>query len=233
MILEKHQPPQPTADRLLPLNTRSNGGLERFPSTNTCFKGRTASRPPPLHARWGIRQGTGVRVFLSGTAHPCASLYSPPVPTLPTLLVCLGSLPPPQPLMLRASCLCSKPSIPAQEQSQSAYRCAWREPAKGTQLQRWLLSPPSLVQTLLCTRQSQSYFWGWASMTNPTCSSSSRVSALEHPRNPQVSNQAPKGLHLQHIRRYFRADPHTTKMKKQSPPQGRFLSVVLKDAEKH
>lgn len=196
MILEEHQSPQPTADRLLPLNTRSNGGLEGFPFTDTCFKGRTISHPPPPCARWGLRQGAKARVFLSDTAHPCASLCSAPVPTLQTLLVCLWSLPPPQPLTARASCRCSKPSIPAQEQSQSAYRCTRHEPAKGTQLQRWLLSPPCLVQALLHTRQSQSCFLGLTSMTNPTSSRSSRVLGLEPPRNPQVSNQTPKRLPL-------------------------------------
>lgn len=203
MFLEERRPPQPTADRLVPLNSRSSGGLEGFPSTDTCFKASIVSRPPPLHAWRGIRQGTKVKVFLSDTAHGCASLYLCPVPTMRMLLL-------PQPLTLRASCLCSNPSVPAQERSQSAYRCARREPAKGTQLQRRLLLPPSLVQALLCTRQSQSYFLGWAPMTNPTCSRSSRVLAVEYLRN-----QAPIG-------RYFRADPHTTKMKKQSPPRYNF-----------
>lgn len=156
-------------------------GIGRVPLSDTCFKGRIVTCPPPLSARWAVRQGTTARVFLSDTAHPCASLYSPPVPCCGC---CLPWSPSSQPLMPRASCLCSKPSIPAQEQSQGA------EPAKGTQLQRWLPSPPSLTQALLCTRKSHSYLLGRAPMTNPTCSRSSRVLALE----PSGERPPPKGL---------------------------------------
>lgn len=188
VILEAHQPPQPGADRLFPLSSQSHGGLEGFPSADTCSKGRIATCPPPLSARWAVRQGTTARAFLSDTAHPCASLHSPPVPGCGCCLPCSPSS---QPLMPRASCLCSKPSIPAQEQSQGA------EPAKGTQLQPWLPSPPSLTQALLCTTKSHSCFLGRAPMSNPSCSRSSRVPGTLEPSGEQTP---PKGLPSQHSR---------------------------------
>lgn len=69
-------------------------GIGRVPPHQ---QGRTVSHPPPLSAGWGTRQGTKVRVFLSDTAHPSASLYLCPVPTLRASLVCLWWFLPPSP----------------------------------------------------------------------------------------------------------------------------------------
>lgn len=130
----------------------------------------------------------------------CFPLLTP----VPCCGCCLPWSPSSQPLMPRASCLCSKPSIPAQEQSQGA------EPAKGTQLQPRLPSSPSLIQALLCIRKSHSYFLGRAPMTNPTCS---KVLALE----PSGEQPPPKGLLFQHSRNCVTAAPGTTKVSQQCP----------------
>lgn len=82
------------ADRLFPLNSQINRGLEGFPSADTCSKGRIVTCPPSLGASWAVRQGTTAGVFLSDTAQPCACLCSPLSSAVG--VVCLG-LPPPSP----------------------------------------------------------------------------------------------------------------------------------------
>lgn len=146
----------------------------------------------------------------------CFPLLTP----VPCCGCCLPWSPSSQPLMPRASCLCSKPSIPAQEQSQGA------EPAKGTQLQPRLPSPPSLTQALLCTRKSHRYFLGRAPMTNPTHSRSSRVMALE----PSGERPPPSTLRTRQELCYSSSLDH--KGEPAEPPENGFLSVELKDAEK-
>lgn len=143
-------------------------GIGSVPLHRHLLQGEDCLMPTTTACQVGYQAGNQGEGLPFRHSTPLCFPLLPPVPALQTLLVCFWSLSPPQPPTLRASCLCSKPSIPAQEQSQSAYRCARCEPAKGTQLRGWLLSPPSLVQALLHTRQSHSYFLGLTSMTNPT-----------------------------------------------------------------
>lgn len=128
-------------------------GIGRVPLCDTCLKREDCHLPTITECQLGCQAGNHSEglPFSHSTA-----LYLPLLTPGLCCGCCLPWAPSSQPLMLRASCLCSKPSIPAQEQSQGT------EPAKGTQLQPRLPPPPSLIQALLCTRKSHSYFLGRA-----------------------------------------------------------------------
>lgn len=119
-ILEAHQEPQPRAHRLLPLNSPSNGGLEGFSPLLTLAPRGGLALPTITECQLGCQAGN----HSEGLPFRHSTPLCLPLPTpVPCCGCCLPWSPSSQPLMLRASCLCSKPSIPAQEQSQGAEPC--------------------------------------------------------------------------------------------------------------
>lgn len=163
-ILEAHQEPQPRADRLLPLNSPSNGGLEGFSPLLTLAPRGGLALPTITECQLGCQAGNHSEGLPFRHTHPCACLCPPLCRVVD--VVCLG-LPPPSPS-------CREPAASARNhQSQPRNKAKELSLARRTQLQPRLPSPPSLIQALLCIRKSHSYFLGRAAMTKPTCSRSS------------------------------------------------------------